>query len=727
MAELRKSTGERTPWTLRGGRRGTSLVEILVVLVILIVGIFAVTRLFPEGMLSLGYSGNLTLANALVQKNEDFHASHRTNVPEGMVGIDPDTGLIRTQITPADIRSERPYLDTPVTSATGTPPNDPRHSGVNQVRRVIGERLMLPPPSQFPDPRLGLGSENVCLYRPLYTPIYSLNAMPGSSLGVQAYSGTPFRRVVIAKEPQTVEEWQAFYTLLDPYTYAVDYDNAKLYFLATGYERRFKIRGNLRAQLQNGRYLSTEMHPNNTVYLPAGRDADDPTDPRGIIQRFDLRVTQPGFERLPLPGDLVADDQGNPATVAEEGMLDPETEFLYRYFTPLLTNQPFSATIDSDPYQFKVYDPVFGLLGFNPRVASVPRHQGGGAQLVKVDYDVDDWQILREELVVPTELVNRDEPNAQAQFHSVKLAISGLKKIGDMEETINFVANSASDTFEHQGLVRHYPPSQRTGAPARPGTGAGSTLLGAQNQSGVDLVLVDLETGLQIDSRTLQRPGTNPDPNVSNLNGEIDYANGVIHLRPTVQLRLPFALQGGNASLQVPAGGRRFRIHYRSSSDFAVASMKPYSNYGTFGFHPNDAPNRLPTFKEYQPYPYGFVLFFNTDADKTVAVDYQWTHRLSGEVRMEVGELHQIQSPTALYPPGPPPNNCGGGRPQSYWVRVRHSDPQACEPSDPNFDPDVLPGSVRVIGVRGASFHTWVEWRDLNRFRRLQRSTILGG
>ena len=50
-----------------GHQRGTSLVEVLIVLVILVVGIFSIARLFPGGFFAVRSAENNTFADRLAQ------------------------------------------------------------------------------------------------------------------------------------------------------------------------------------------------------------------------------------------------------------------------------------------------------------------------------------------------------------------------------------------------------------------------------------------------------------------------------------------------------------------------------------------------------------------------------------------------------------------------------------------------------------------------------------
>ena len=59
--------------------------------------------------------------------------------------------------------------------------------------------------------------------------------------------------------------------------------------------------------------------------------------------------------------------------------------------------------------------------------------------------------------------------------------------------------------------------------------------VGPTGTENVDLLVVDLETGLTLDSRTLQSPNEDqPIQGTSNANGEINYLNGAIRFPDTV-------------------------------------------------------------------------------------------------------------------------------------------------------------------------------------------------
>ncbi|MGV3719461.1 MAG: hypothetical protein ACO1SX_01015, partial [Actinomycetota bacterium] len=644
-------------------RRGVSLVEVLVVLVVLIIGFAAMARLFPEGFASLGFTANATQAQAWMKFNEDRLRQAQENLPDAVVGIDPNTGLIRASITPQDLNTA--FRQYPISGYSGTPPDDPRFADVNQARRVIGEHLDIPPPSVFAPV-----GEWASLYRPMFGPIYSEAALAPAALGMAAYSGSALRRVEF-EDPPTPENFQALSELGD-FGYGIDYDRARLYFMSTNTVRLFKIE----FRYHGGPSVELEGAQENCFYL-AANSASPPT-----TVTFDLRTAQApmfGCNYVPLPAT---------------GILDRGTDFLYRRFEQIAVGTPFNP---AEPYQFKVYDGILGLLGFNPAAATVPLPQQQGRGLsAQIDYDVDDWHILHDDTNVS--LVPSDPDGSLAsggtasgdEAYVIKLAASAIKKLGDTEDTINFISGQpdSTNTFEYQGLQRYYPDnSARTGTP------------------GVDLVIVDLETGLQIDSRTMQQGGVNS-------SGEIDYRSGIIQLwkfegrssggGPLVWSP-PFGLQGGSATgAQLDPAGRRVRIYFRTPSDMGVATFKPYNRY----YHqPNLATLRQ---REYFPYNYGYVLLPPMDGEKTVAVDYHYVWRNPSDpsnaslyqLRKVVSEMHQVAPQGTPASPGlTPPNNAW------WWVRAGHSDADPSKGAvggDAAADTDVLPGSVVITGVRGA-------------------------
>lgn len=688
-------------------RRGVSLVEVLVVMAVLILGMLAIARLFPEGFQSLSFTGNITTAQRLISLREEEARKNRENLPDAIYAVNPaNPALIYSGLLPNDYQRALSQIN-----VGGTPVDDPRFSNLNVARRVFGEQFQIPPPS-LP---FGATSERVSLYRALYSPIYSAAPSPAGP-GVGAYAGTPLQRVSFADPPRPDD----FRSLLRAghFGYGVDYENGFLYLTsysqpaATG--RIFKAEFTYRAP--SGGAMATGQSPaDNTIVFPPGQAAQDPQYLGGApvrmwVHRFNMRT---GAVDLLLDHDFTTEATNataGPGTTSPGfvglppgGQLDPGTDFLYQRFRQLALGDPFSGT---DPFEFKVYDATTGLLGFNPIAANYPlTNQAGRGIMARIDYDVDDWSIMRYDDTVAAVASDPDgAPNSGDEVYSIKLPTGPIKQIGDTEETINFRTSLTDNTYDYQGLVRFYPDTPgRTGTP------------------GVDLIVVDMQTGYQIDSRTLQR---DPISGGNNSNGEIDYRAGVVRLwksgsrspgggPPTWSP--PYSISGGG--VQLDPAGRHLRVYYRSYNDFAVASYKPFTR-----FHLQTNPAAMQHREYTASSTGGYLIFPNVDAERTVAVDYSYVwaadpgNAATWQRRTVFGELHQVQAPGTAFAPAAAPG--------FWWARLSHADSNGAA-GDSGADPNVVPGSIQVLGVRGASMHTRVTWLEGKRTRYRERSTLL--
>jgi hypothetical protein len=359
---------------------------------------------------------------------------------------------------------------------------------------------------------------------------------------------------------------------------------------------------------------------------------------------FDLRQAH-GLQFFPLPTGT---------------QLETDRDFLYRSFDLLANNRPFS----DDPYQFKVLNSVAGVIGFNP-LGATPGAAGTGTSGItaKIDYDVDDWHIIHEDRVVP-DSAPRD----------VKLTLNGIEPIGTADEY----------QVQYAGLMKSYSDRQSP-------------------TPSIDLIVQDLETGLTMDSRTLQ-PALNPNGAPGDgSNGAIDYRDGSIQFNPVVRWTLP----SGALAPPQPIGGRRVRIYYRSPQNWGVEFTKAATEYSRVPATPNLG------YQEYYQGTGGFLFLPVQDHDQTVLVDYTWTQRAMNHeiVRTETGEYHQILDPGL---PVSPQNQLGAPT-VNWWVQV-----------DGAQRADAVQNSIQVLRVRGVSVRARAIWREGNRWRSLSLDSYVG-
>jgi hypothetical protein len=617
----------------RIGYRGTSLVEILVVLVVLVIGIFSLVRLFPPGFGFILYGKNVTQGSTLARSELERLRTAAAHLPDGIGPINPNDGTVDTLLDP--IRELDPFV-----RAQGLPPED-RFSDVNKFRRVWGEVTKIPAPtSESPylpvqDPSTGQ-REPVSLYTLAFSPIYDFQARQGSpSIGIVVYAGTPLERVALDGPPSDAELRQ-----LGDDRYGIDYANAVLYFAPSTYARQYKMEFSFTTAVGGNSFVRENSVPDFVISLPAG------------VNRFDLRTALPNGARL-----------------------EPDQEQLFRAFEQIPAGQPFSGV---QPYEFKVLNTLIGIIGFNPLgAAGRGGYTPGGRPLTaKIDYDVDDWHIVREDRVVP-----------QLAPFTVELTLNGLKRIGDIEE----------NQQQYYGLLRDYPD--------RP-----------TPTENIDLAVIDLDTGLTIDSRTMQTEPL-PGADVNDLNGQIDYNRGRIEFKPVVRWTLP----GGNFAPEQSIAGRRIRIYYRTEQDWGVQITKAYSRYAR-----DLEPNLLGNGQYYQgpdEKNRPTLLFFPPiDHDRSVLVDYTWVQQISPtekRVVTESGELHQISDPKAAVSTvtSSAPIPLGGA---AWGIRLNLADRLD------RGEVAVAPGEPIVIqSVRGVSLQARAIWREGTRWRHLDHTTLL--
>jgi hypothetical protein len=595
-------------------RKGVSLVEVLVAMVILLLGIFAMVRLFPTGFTTILYGRNVTEGGVLTHSMIQAAVQNYAGLPDDIEGMTPNGAA-----NPALPIAQELALYQP----NANQPPDPRFSDINQARRIIGETTRIPAPT-INSPYLPGVPVSVYLlqFGPIYSPVRTKDGLGG----IQVYAGNALNRLQFDAPPSTDQV-----ALLDGTNYGIDYQNAVLYFRPVSYARMFKMDYWFTVPQGANTFVRLQAPPGNSVLLPANAD------------QFDMRQSHPLF--FPLP-------QG--------AQLETNKEALYRGFDALAPNVPFSA---ADPYQYKVLNPVLGLLGFNPLGATVGV---AGAQTsgisAKIDYDVDDWHIIHEDREVPT-----------SSPHQANLTLNGIEQVGDVNEYQE----------PYTALMTDYA--------NRPSP-----------TPGIDVLVVDTETGLTLDNHTLQPANTAN--TVMTVNGTVDYRNGIILFNDNVAWTLP----NGNAA-SAPIAGKRIRIYYRTPQDWGVQLTKAATQYY---LNPTFVHSGL-GYREYGVGTKGYLFFPVQDHDQAVLVDYTWVQDENGQqiTRTETGEYHQIADP--LDPAGP---QVQLGSPTNYWwVRVDRAEPDGA-----------VPGSVRIQRVRGVSVRARAIWREGTRWRSLILDSFVG-
>ena len=368
---------------IRHNKRGMSLIEVLVVMLILVIGIFSVATVFPQGFRLIEHSRNVTRASRLCQAEVERWKAYADNVPDGIEALNPKDGTIWTDYNPDDM--------------SNSPDGAWLWSNVNRVREVKGEVTRIPTATLLP---YGTGGNYAfSLYNLKMAPIvFSPNGQdthrwpPGTEW--------PDQYVLIYGDPQprkdvtglSGEELNAALDNLDRQTYGIDYTSGKLYFQATHWDRKYKV---------EYAYWAGNVLKNNTEIVLVPADAADP---------FTVQLAYKP--------------------------LDDFSERVSRKF-----NYVAPGAFDRfNPYQFTILNGYAATsfaptIGFNPigQNRTVRTNLGSRPLMAHVDYEVLDWHVIHEERTVPS------PSNVDNNGYVIRLTLSGLKVAGRRENDINAI------------------------------------------------------------------------------------------------------------------------------------------------------------------------------------------------------------------------------------------------------------------------------------------------
>jgi len=540
---------------MAGSQGGFTLIEVLVALIILGVGMYAAIAIFPTGFAAMEYNRNVTKAARLADGEIQRWKARAASLPEAIVAQDA-AGAVQV-----DYSLDRLEFD------SANPNWQPNATWA--PRTIVGETIVIP------SPRGGAQHEV-----PLY--VLTMSPLDHDNPRLVVYS-TPYQEVTSESELATDGDHQQFYVVptlqpgvdgphihlkLDtvpdtdpgdpnippPRSVRVDYSY---------YRARRSSGGDIVSQ--EVVQVLGELHDNiaagtNEVILLNGANAAERADVQGVV---------PGSVKVYEAFTQVA----NPTNSGEFGIADRE----------------------GTPTGFGL---VTGVLRFAPADAG---------RTVRVDYQVADWQILRQEQT-PTRNVGAN---------------------GDVRYTIT-VLGAPIRRFSDLRPPRSPDPVYLDSIP-----GVGY----------VDVVAVNLDTGRALygsDQVTERTPGP-ADPNPYYGTFRVDYLNGVCVL----------AENGvGNDRL-----GHPWRIMYRSLDDWTVqvskaaeayvpdtwASGRADQQYGTGVTYNADTRVLTATFTFARAITPGGVRC--SEAGKMVVMDYTYGYTDSGGAyrrAMVHGALHRI-------------------------------------------------------------------------------------
>ncbi|MCX8053906.1 MAG: hypothetical protein N3B12_08865 [Armatimonadetes bacterium] len=512
-------------WT---SRKGTSLVEILVVMVVLLVGIMTVVQMFPTGFGVIKAAESRTIATRLAQQELERWKNAAANLPDGI------------EVVPEDENS----------------------------LRMIGESTLIPVAEYF---QTGSGVHYGSRYTLAFSPIYvTQDPNTGKIRGLSVKSGDLRRRLGDREEsPPPLRAGE----------YAIDYE-----LVEQGGRQFFHVA-----------FPTTRGSPERLYYISysywASRDSSDPNAEWELFSKINQPVIIPPDPNGEHYNWVEVPVEGVPAGYA---LLEVErySDTCARGFI----EQPGNWT--NDPYEYKLADPIMGVVAFNPTGHGKYEYTGRGIRPIeaRIDYRVYDTRIIREDRVVP-------QPTAGAAAIPVKLSLRFILNIGDPTD-------NPGEEDGYKGLI------------INPGVGMAIPL---------PMLIMDLSTGLRID--------------LPNLSDDIDFKAGVVKL----PIEADLVNDLGESQARVTLAGRHLRFYYRVDGDWSVRCHKAYSVYtrGTGRGDPDSSHDKSRfSIKPDSNRVDGLsneLLFHESQYGETVLVDYSYVtiengerveHKVSGEAHI---------------------------------------------------------------------------------------------
>jgi len=345
-------------------KRGTSLIEILVVMVVLLVGIMTIIQMFPTGFRVVRAGESKSVATRLAQQELERWKAMTGNIPEAILPIDEAGDILNNQAVGPPFEGWQRVEDSDgnVTYVRGN---------ALCFRQIIGEATFVPAPSYF---GTGGGTGFGSTYTVAFSPIDVSRDDNDRLVGLSIKSGDMQRNI----------RYNEQYVDLKPGNYAVNYHP---FNVAPG---AFKI-------------AFPRDYANHRIYYVSYSywivDNDGAKQLRSVV---DQAVTPPdGPWAFQWHTIVPAAPAGWSVLGIEEG-----SDNCARGFTEHVANQnghDDAVWCINDPYEFKLADPIIGTIAFNPNGHGAFEYTAYGKRPLqaRISYRRYDPRIIREDKVVP--------------------------------------------------------------------------------------------------------------------------------------------------------------------------------------------------------------------------------------------------------------------------------------------------------------------------------------
>lgn len=377
-------------------KRGTSLVEILVVMVVLLVGIMTIIQMFPTGFRVVRAGESKSVATRLAQQELERWKAMTGNIPEAIVPINEAGDILNNQAVGPPFEGW---------TQTGTASGNPVYARGNALcfRQIIGEATFVPAPSYF---GTGGGTGFGSTYTVAFSPIDVSRDGADHLVGLSIKSGDMQRNI----------RYNEQYVDLKSGNYAVNYHP---FNVAPG---AFKIAfprdyANHRVYYVSYSYWIVDNDGNKQLRSVVDQ-AETPPDGPWAFAWYTISAAPP-------PGWSVVD-------------IDEGSESCARGFTEHVAGENGPGSVEwcaDNPYEFKLADPIIGTIAFNPNGHGAFEYTAYGKRPLqaRISYRRYDPRIIREDKVVPPP----SDPLLPGADIPMKMSLRFILAIGDPTDNPN--------------------------------------------------------------------------------------------------------------------------------------------------------------------------------------------------------------------------------------------------------------------------------------------------